>query len=110
VLDAASNTANLAQGTIFIVKGTNLCPGTTLTAFGIPRPTVSPDGVQITFTPAAGGTGTNALLWYEDPLGGGAATVPPVVIVPLPEKVKLMPEIPIDSDPARVGNEPESPE
>lgn len=72
VLDAASNTANLAQGTIFIVKGSNLCPGTTLTAFSIPRPTVSPDGVKITFTPAAGGTGTDALLWYEDPLGGGA--------------------------------------
>jgi uncharacterized protein (TIGR03437 family) len=72
VLDAASNSPNLAQGTIFIVKGSNLCPGTTLTAFSIPRPTVSPDGVQITFTPAAGGAGTNALLWYEDPLGGGA--------------------------------------
>jgi len=73
VLDAASNTVNLAQGTIFIVKGTTLCPGTTLTAFSAPnRPTTSPDGVQITFTPTAGGAGTNALIWYEDPLSGGA--------------------------------------
>jgi len=72
VLDAASNSPNLAQGTIFIVKGTNLCPGATLTAFSAPsRPTISPDGVQITFTPAAGGGGVNALIWYEDPLGGG---------------------------------------
>lgn len=72
VLDAASNTANLAQGTIFIVKGTALCSVTTLTEYNVPRPTVGSDGVTITFTPSAGGTSTNALLWYEDPLGGGA--------------------------------------
>ena len=71
VLDAGSNTANLAPGTIFIVKGTNLCPGTTLTAYNVPRPTTATDGVQIVFTPVAGGTGTNALIWYEDPLGSG---------------------------------------
>ena len=72
VLDAARNTANLAQGTIFIVKGTALCSVTALTAYNVPRPTVGSDGVTITFTPAAGGTATNALLWYEDPLSGGA--------------------------------------
>jgi uncharacterized protein (TIGR03437 family) len=71
VLDAASNTANLAQGTIFILKGSALCSVTTLTAYNVPRPTVGKDGVTITFTPTAGGTGTNALLWYEDPLAGG---------------------------------------
>jgi uncharacterized protein (TIGR03437 family) len=71
VLDAASNTANLAQGTIFIIKGSALCSVTTLTAYNVPRPTVGKDGVTITFTPTAGGTGTNALLWYEDPLTGG---------------------------------------
>ena len=71
VLDAASNTANLAQGTIFIVKGSNLCTVTTLTEYNVPRPTVGSDGVTITFTPSAGGTGTNALLWYEDPLSSG---------------------------------------
>lgn len=64
VLDAAGNTANLAQGTIFIVKGSSLCP-TGQNFFNVPRPTVAPDGVKITFTPATGGTGTDALLWYE---------------------------------------------
>jgi uncharacterized protein (TIGR03437 family) len=64
VLDAAGNTPNLAQGSIFIVKGTNLCP-TGTTFYNVPRPTVGSDGVAITFTPAAGGAGTPALLWYE---------------------------------------------
>jgi uncharacterized protein (TIGR03437 family) len=72
VLDAASNTANVAQGTIFIVKGTALCSVTTLTEYSVPRPAVGSDGVTIAFTPAAGGTATDALLWYEDPLSGGA--------------------------------------
>jgi uncharacterized protein (TIGR03437 family) len=65
VWDAGSNTPTLAQGTIFIVKGSNLCPkGTTF--FSVPRPTVDPsNGVKITFTPAAGGASTDALLWYE---------------------------------------------
>ena len=71
VLDAASNTASLAQGTIFIVKGSALCSVTTLTAYNVPRPTVGSDGVKITFTPVSGGAGTDALLWYEDPLAGG---------------------------------------
>jgi uncharacterized protein (TIGR03437 family) len=67
VLDAASNTANLAEGTIFIVKGSNLCPSEPngLVEYNIPRPTVGSDGVKITFTPTSGGTGTDALLWYE---------------------------------------------
>jgi uncharacterized protein (TIGR03437 family) len=64
VLDAGSNTPNVAQGTIFIVKGTNLCPSGT-TFFNVPRPTVAPDGVKITFTPVGGGAATDALLWYE---------------------------------------------
>jgi uncharacterized protein (TIGR03437 family) len=72
VLDAASNTANLAEGTIFIVKGTYLCGSNGLQVFTVPRPTVAPDGVTITFTPVNGGAGTNALLWYEDNLGSGA--------------------------------------
>jgi uncharacterized protein (TIGR03437 family) len=64
VWDAASNTSTLAQGTIFIVKGTNLCAkGTNF--FSVPRPTTAPDGLKITFTPAAGGTATDALIWYE---------------------------------------------
>jgi uncharacterized protein (TIGR03437 family) len=64
VLDAASNTSNVAEGSIFIVKGSNLCPSG-FTSFNVPRPTSSPDGVKITFTPSAGGAGTDALLWYE---------------------------------------------
>jgi len=71
VLDAASNTANLAPGTIFIIKGSALCPGNALSVFSVPRPTTSPDGVSIAFAPAGGGSSTNALIWYEDPLGGG---------------------------------------
>jgi uncharacterized protein (TIGR03437 family) len=64
VLDSASNTPDVAQGGIFIVKGSNLCPSGT-TFFNIPRPTVSPDGVKITFTPASGGAGTDSILVYE---------------------------------------------
>jgi uncharacterized protein (TIGR03437 family) len=63
VQDAASNTPNIAQGSIFIVKGSNLCPSG-VKFFDIPRPTVSPDGIKITFTPTSGGAGTDALLWY----------------------------------------------
>ncbi len=64
VWDAASNSNNIAQGSIFIVKGANLCPSGT-TFYNVPRPTVGTDGVKITFTPTAGGAGTDALLWYE---------------------------------------------
>ncbi len=63
VWDSASNTVNLAQGSIFIVKGSNLCPKG-VNIFSVPRPTVSPDGVKITFTPAGGGAGTDAILVY----------------------------------------------
>ena len=68
VLDGASNTAGIAQGSIFIVKGTTLCS----TSTGIlppPRPTSS-NGVKITFTPAAGGAGTDAYLVYLYSQGG----------------------------------------
>jgi hypothetical protein len=36
-------------------------------------------------------------------------TVPPVVIVPVPEKLKEMPAAPIDPDPGSDGNDPVSP-
>jgi len=62
VLDAASNTAKVAQGSIFIVKGTNLS-ASGYTSFGFPLPQSS-GGVSITFTLASGGTGTNAYLVY----------------------------------------------
>src|ERR1017187_2730241 len=62
VQDAASNTPNIAQGSIFIVKGTNLS-ASGYTPFGPPRPTSS-TGVKVTFTPVAGGTGADAYLVY----------------------------------------------
>src|ERR1039458_471712 len=62
VQDAASNTKNIAQGSIFIVKGTNLS-ASGYTPFAPPRPTSS-SGVKVTFTPVAGGTGTDAILVY----------------------------------------------
>src|SRR5437667_128381 len=51
VQDAASNTPNIAQGSIFIVKGSNLS-ASGYTPFAPPRPTVS-NGVKVTFTPVA---------------------------------------------------------
>ena len=62
VQDAASNTPNIAQGSIFIVKGTT-SRASGYTPFGPPRPTVS-SGVKVTFTPVAGGAGTDAYLVY----------------------------------------------
>jgi uncharacterized protein (TIGR03437 family) len=62
VQDAASNTGNIAQGSIFIVKGANLS-ASGYTPFSPPRPTTS-GGVKVTFTPVAGGTGTDAYLVY----------------------------------------------
>jgi uncharacterized protein (TIGR03437 family) len=63
VQDAASNTPKIAQGSIFIVKGTNLSAPKSYTPFDPPRPTSS-SGVKVTFTPVAGGTGTDAILVY----------------------------------------------
>jgi uncharacterized protein (TIGR03437 family) len=62
VQDAASNTPSIAQGSIFIVKGTNLS-ASGYTPFAPPRPTLS-SGVKVTFTPVAGGTGTDVYLVY----------------------------------------------
>src|SRR5262249_10229870 len=63
VLDAASYTANIAQGSIFVVKGINMS-ASGFTQFQFPLPTASTDGVKITFTPAAGGAGVNPYLVY----------------------------------------------
>jgi uncharacterized protein (TIGR03437 family) len=63
VQDAASNTPNIAQGSIFIVKGTNLS-ASGYTPYGPPRPTASSGGIKVTFTPVAGGAGTDAYLVY----------------------------------------------
>jgi fibronectin-binding autotransporter adhesin len=62
VQDAASNTPGIAQGSIFIVKGSTLS-ASGFTSFAPPRPTTS-GGVKVTFTPTAGGAGTDAILVY----------------------------------------------
>jgi len=41
--------------------------------------------------------------------GGGAVTVPPVLMVPVPEKVSVIPDVPIPPDPDSEGKEPVSP-
>lgn len=62
VLDAASYTPTIAQGSIFVVKGKNLsASGLVETSYPLPT---SSGGVSITFTPATGGSGTNAFLIY----------------------------------------------
>ncbi len=65
VLDAGSYTSSIAQGSMFVVKGSNLAAGQ-LAQFGFPLPTSS-GGVTITFTPTSGGNGTNAYLLYTLP-------------------------------------------
>jgi uncharacterized protein (TIGR03437 family) len=63
VLDAGGYTKNIAQGSIFVVKGTTLS-ASGFNQFQFPLPTSS-GGVKITFTPATGGgAGTDAFLIY----------------------------------------------
>ena len=82
VQDAAGNTPSIAQGSIFIVKGTTLS-ASGFTSFAPPRPT-QPSGVKVTFTPTAGGTGTDAYIVYLYNQGGVnqiAAILPSTVAV-----------------------------
>lgn len=68
VLDAGSYTKNIAQGSIFVVKGSNLSPsGYTAMDFPLPQ---SSGGIKITFTPAGGGKATDAYLIYLFNQGG----------------------------------------
>jgi hypothetical protein len=69
VLDAGSYTKNLAQGGMFVVKGTNM-GGSGLSNFDFPLPTTSPTGIKVTFTPTSGGAGTDAYLVYTYNQGG----------------------------------------
>jgi len=62
VLDAGSYTRNIAQGSIFVVKGTNMS-GSGFTQPGFPLPATL-GGVKITFTPTTGGAGTDAYVVY----------------------------------------------
>ena len=65
--DAGSYTAGIAEGSIFVVKGTNLSPSGLgsggLLSFGFPLPANS-NGVSINFTPTSGGSATSAYLIY----------------------------------------------
>ena len=68
VLDAASYTPNIAQGSVFVVKGTNLCgPGLVQAALPLPK---TLNNVAITFTPVGGGPGINAWMVYTYNQGG----------------------------------------
>lgn len=69
VLDAAGYTANLAQGSIFVVKGSNLGPAGSVQASNYPLQT-SLNGVSITLTPANGGDNVSAYMLYTYNLGG----------------------------------------
>ena len=78
VLDAGSYTPGVAQGSIFVVKGTNLsAAGYIQLSYPLPQ---SSNGVSIAFTPAFGGTtATNAYLIYlfnENGVNQLAAVVP----------------------------------
>ncbi|HEY1337882.1 MAG TPA: hypothetical protein VGF59_10255 [Bryobacteraceae bacterium] len=63
VLDAAAYTPDIAQGSVFVVKGASLCgPGTVYGS--IPLSQSPLNNVKITFTPAAGGASTDAYMVY----------------------------------------------
>jgi len=68
VADAAAYGSTIAQGSIFIVKGVNLS-ASGFTQFSFPLPQ-SQNGVSVTFTPASGGSGTQAYLIYTYNLNG----------------------------------------
>jgi len=62
VQNAASYSPNIAQGSIFIVEGSNLsASGFTSTTYPLPQ---SSQGVSIKFTPQSGGTATEAYIVY----------------------------------------------
>ena len=63
VLDAAAYTPNIAQGSIFVVKGTNLCPSG-LVYGSVPYASAPLNGVKVTFTPAGGGAATDVYMVY----------------------------------------------
>lgn len=74
VVDAGSYTPSVAQGSVFVVKGTALSPTSAgYNPFGFPLPTNSGSSlgsVSINFTPLTGGTATPAYLIYLYNVGG----------------------------------------
>ena len=82
VQDGASNTPNIAPGSIFVVKGSGLSAAG-YTPFAPPRPTLSA-GVKVTLTPVAGGAGTDAYLLYlynQDGVNQIACILPSTITV-----------------------------
>ncbi len=63
VVDAAAYTANIAQGSVFVVKGTNLCPSGVVYG-SVPYSSAPLNGVKVTFTPAGGGAATDVYMVY----------------------------------------------
>lgn len=69
ILDAGSYTPNVAQGSIFVVKGSNLCPDGVVQANGYPLSTTL-NGVSITLSPNNGGTSVAPYMIYTYSRGG----------------------------------------
>ena len=73
VLDAGSYTENIAEGSVFVVKGNNLSPagigtnGVFSTSYPLPQ---SSNGVSINFAPQTGGSATQAYIVYLYNAGG----------------------------------------
>ena len=63
IVNGASYLPGIAPGSIFVVKGSGLGPATLLEASSLPYQT-SLSNTSITFTPAAGGAGIQALMVY----------------------------------------------
>ena len=61
VVDAASYTSNVAQGAVFVVRGSYLCPDGTTQAATYPL-TATLNGVSIAFTPATGGASASTYI------------------------------------------------
>lgn len=68
VLDAGGYSANVAPGTVFVVKGSNLCA--TNTVGTTPYSTAAMGGATIAFTPSGGGSAVNAYMIYCYNSGG----------------------------------------
>jgi uncharacterized protein (TIGR03437 family) len=82
VASAADYSTDIAQGSLFIVKGSNLS-GNGLVSASFPLPQSS-GGSSITFTPRSGGTGTQAYIIYTYNQGGvnQIAAVLPSTVAP----------------------------
>gem|GEM_PF-483265 len=71
VVDAASYTPQIAQGSIFVVRGSHLAPDGFVQASGFPLPSAL-NGVSIAFTPAGGGPVVTPYLTYTSSRGGAS--------------------------------------